>query len=506
MSTQYKNKYPKNQAENLSTFVFGKVQPQATDLEEAVLGALMLDSEALDLVSDVLLPGSFYLESHQNIYAAIISLSAKSQPVDMMTVTEELKRLGTLDAIGGGYYIVELSSRVASAANIEHHARIIAQKHIQRELIRVSTQTIRDAYEDTTDVFNLQDEAETALFEISNGLARNTSRSTTTLVTSVLKNLEVATQAKGLTGVPTGLRRLDILTGGWQSPDLIILAARPGMGKTSLMLLCALEAAKSGVPVQIFSLEMSDTQLMARLVSIVSGVPLEGVLKGRVLVRSETPYLRELTADEWQRIKEAAEFLTTVPIHIDDTAAITLAELKKTSRRAKQKNKVGLVLVDYLQLMRASNDRKGGDLTEETTLISQGLKAIAKTLKIPVIALSQLSRAVETRGGSKRPQLSDLRQSGAIEQDADLVCFLYRPEYYQIMEDETGRSLKGVAEIIIAKHRNGALDDIEVGFESTLARFGDLKTFDAPSAPSTQFPTTTIPRNTAALSGEDVPF
>jgi len=508
MSAPYKQKPNRPSSDGaLSEVMYGKMQPQAIELEEAVLGALMLDREALDLVSDVLSPQTFYLESNQNIYAAILSLSAQSEPIDMLTVTNRMKTLGTLDASGGGYYLVELSNRVASAANIEHHARIIAQKHIQRELIRCCSVGVRDAYEDTTDVFVLQDQIESDLFSISNGLSRNTSKKIGSLVGSVLKNLEVATQSKGVTGVPTGLRRLDILTGGWQNSDLVILAARPGMGKTSLMLLCALEAAKSGVPVQLFSLEMSATQLMARLVSIVSSVPLEGVLKGRALVRTDPPYLRELSPEEWKNIQDACEFLSTMPIHIDDTAAITLAEFRKTARRAKQKNGIGLVLVDYLQLMRADADRRGGNLTEETTEISQGLKAVAKTLNVPVIALSQLSRAVETRGGSKRPQLSDLRQSGSIEQDADMVCFLYRPEYYGILEDETRRSLKGVAEIITAKHRNGATDDIEVGFESTLARFGNL---EQPNA--TQFQTTTtfnplnVPITRPDLDKGDPPF
>lgn len=485
--------------EGLSNFVFGKIQPQAIPLEEAVLGALMLDREALPLVMDILRPESFYVEGHQHIYRAVIKLFERSNPVDLLTVTEELKKAGELDKIGGGYYLVELTNRVASAANIEYHARIIAQKHIQRELINVSTRTIRDAYEDTTDVFNLLDDAEKGLFAITQNNLSRSYESMGTLSGKVLKQIEeLSKKGDGLTGVPTGFTDLDRLTSGWQPSDLIILAARPGMGKTSMVLAVALNAARDfNKGVALFSLEMASTQLVQRLISMESEIPATKFRNGK------------LEDYEWQMLQTTVERLSSVPIFIDDTPGINIFELRAKCRRLKMQHDIQMVIIDYLQLMTGSSEgNRGGNREQEIGSISRALKGLAKELNVPVIALSQLSRAVEVRGGSKRPQLSDLRESGSIEQDADIVSFIYRPEYYQILEDENGQSLKGIAEFIVAKHRNGALDTVRLKFTDTFAKFGNL---DDPSFNGLQDPLTgpfepSVITRQSRMNDEDIPF
>ncbi|MBK8426681.1 MAG: replicative DNA helicase [Lewinellaceae bacterium] len=387
--------------DGLSNYVFGKVQPQAIPLEEAVLGALMLDRDALPMVMDALRPESFYLEAHQHIYRAIIRLFERSNPVDLLTVTEELRKGGDLDKVGGPYYLVELSNRVASAANIEYHARIIAQKHIQRELINVSTKTIKNAYEDTTDVFDLLDEAEKGLFAITQNNLSRSYESMGALSSKVLKLIEeVSKKEDGLTGVPTGFTELDRLTSGWQSSDLIIVAARPGMGKTSFVLAVALNAARDfNKGVALFSLEMASTQLVQRLISMEAEISGSKMRNGK------------LEDYEWQQLQSTVERLNSVPIFIDDTPAINIFELRAKCRRLKQQHDIQLVVIDYLQLMTGGGEStKNGNREQEISSISRALKSLAKELSVPVIALSQLSRAVETRGGSKRPQLSDLRE------------------------------------------------------------------------------------------------
>lgn len=401
-----------NNQESLSNFVFGKVQPQAIPLEEAVLGALMLDREALPMVMDILRPESFYVEGHQHIYRAVIRLFERSNPVDLLTVTEELKKAGELEKVGGGYYLVELSNRVASAANIEYHARIIAQKHIQRELINVSTRTIRDAYEDTTDVFNLLDDAEKGLFAITQNNLSRSYESMGSLSSKVLKQIEeLSKKADGLTGVPTGFTDLDRLTSGWQPSDLIIVAARPGMGKTSFVLAMALNASRDfNKGVAVFSLEMASTQLVQRLISMESEISASKFRTGK------------LEDYEWQMLKTTVERLNTVPIFIDDTPAINIFELRAKCRRLKMQYDIQLVIIDYLQLMTGSSENnRQGNREQEIGSISRALKSLAKELNVPVIALSQLSRAVEVRGGSKRPQLSDLRESGCLTGDTLLI-------------------------------------------------------------------------------------
>lgn len=488
---------------NLSDYVFGKVQPQATDLEAAVLGALMLDKDALAIVMDVVRAESFYVEAHQLIYRAILRLFERSHPIDLLTVTEELKKSGDLEGIGGGYYLVELTNRVGSSANIEYHARIVAQKHIQRELIKVSTNIIRDAYEDTTDVFTLLDDAEQGLFAVTQNNLSRQYESMGELTSKTLKMLEeLKDKEDGLTGVPTGFTDLDRLTSGWQPSDLIIIAARPGMGKTSFVLALARNAAMDfNKGVAVFSLEMASTQLVQRLIS------LEAEISG---MKMRSGKLEEY---EWQQLHTTIERMSEVPIFIDDTPGINVFELRAKCRRLKMQHDIQMIIIDYLQLMTGGGGNKNTNREQEISAISRALKGLAKELNVPVIALSQLSRAVETRGGSKRPMLSDLRESGAIEQDADIVTFIYRPEYYQILEDESGESLKGIAEIIIAKHRNGALDTVKLRFIDHFAKFTnrDDPNFDVFPTSSDPFqspiePSNVITRPSKMNDEEDIPF
>ncbi len=479
-----------------SALQFGKIQPQAIALEEAVLGAIMMDKNALPTVLDILQPASFYVEGHGYIYEAMLRLFEKTHPIDILTVHEELKSEGHIDKTGGPNYLVELTNRVASAANIEYHARIIAQKHIQRELIRASTTIIKDSFDDTKDVFELLDDAERNLFEITQQNLNRGFESVGALAIKAQKQLEeLAKKTEGLTGVPTGFTELDRLTSGWQSSDLIILAARPGMGKTAFTLSLAKNAAMDYQrPVALFSLEMSSIQLVQRLISM------EAEISSRKLRNGQ------LEAHEWQQLHTAVEKLSTVPIYIDDTPAINSFELRAKCRRLKMQHDIQLVVIDYLQLMSGNIDSKrSGTREQEISSISRALKGMAKELNVPVIALSQLSRAVETRGGEKRPMLSDLRESGAIEQDADIVSFIYRPEYYDITESE-GMSLKGIAEIIIAKHRNGALDTVKLRFIDHFAKFANLDEFDFSSLTDDMDPGDNIITRPSKMNEDDIPF
>jgi replicative DNA helicase len=442
----------------------GKMPPQAVSLEEAVLGALMLNRDAVSMVIDILKPNSFYLESHGTVYQAIQNLFEKSQPVDLLTVTEELKRMGELEQAGGPYFLVELTNRVGSTANVEFHARLVAEKFLQRELIRVSTNIIRDAYEDTTDVFDLLDRAEQNLFAVAEQNLGKGVQQMGSLMTKAFKQLEELSGKKdGLTGVPSGFSALDRLTSGWQPSDLIIVAARPGMGKTSFTLAVARNAAvdyKKGVA--FFSLEMSSVQLVNRLISMEAELSSETLRQGK------------LPKEEITLLQKRLEGLGEAPIFIDDTPGLNVFELRAKCRRLKMQHDIQLIVIDYLQLMTATTENRGSNREQEISTISRSLKALAKELNVPVIALSQLSRQVEVRGGNKKPQLSDLRESGAIEQDADIVSFIYRPEYYNILEDDEGNSVKGIAEIIVAKHRNGSTDTVQLKWDGQYARFGDL--------------------------------
>ena len=463
---------------DLSTMVYGKVPPQAKDLEEAVLGAIMLEKSAFDTVVEILKPECFYLEANQRIYRAMQGLQQKNQPIDILTVVEELRMREELDLVGGPYYVTRLTNAVVSSANIETHSRIILQKFIQRELIRISGEIIGDAYEDSTDVFDLLDDAESKLFEITNNhLRKNFDSIDTVLVKTVQRIEDMRHRNEDITGVPSGFPSLDHITYGWQNTDLIILAARPSVGKTAFALNLARNAAldpRKKTPVAVFSLEMSAGQLVQRILSAESEIWLEKIARGKL----EEHEMKQLYAKGIQRLAQA-------PIFIDDTAALNIFELRAKCRRLKNKHNVGLIIIDYLQLMSGTNDRNS-NREQEISRISRDLKGLAKELQVPIIALSQLSREVEKRKeGNKIPQLSDLRESGAIEQDADMVMFLYRPEYYDITANEFGESNKGETHVRIAKHRNGSLENIKLRALLHIQKFTEMEgdDFSTPGLP-----------------------
>ena len=444
----------------------GKIPPQALDLEEAVLGAMMIDKKGVDDIIDILHPEAFYKEAHQLIYEAIFTLFQNSEPVDLRTVANQLKKTGYLEAVGGDFYLIGLTQKVASTAHIEFHARIILQKYIQRKLISISSEIIEEAYDETIDVFDLLDDAESKLFEVTQGNLKKGSEDAQGLVSQAIKKIQEISNKQGMSGVATGFNRLDELTSGWQPSDLIILAARPGMGKTAFVLSMAKNMAIDfDEPVAVFSLEMSSVQLITRMISSETGISSGKLRKGN------------LEPHEWEQLNVKVKNLSKAPIFIDDTPSLSIFDLRAKARRLASQHGIKVIIIDYLQLMTAGTAQKGGGNREqEISTISRNLKALAKELNIPVIALSQLSRAVETRGGSKRPLLSDLRESGAIEQDADIVSFIYRPEYYGLTEwdDEERTPCEGQAEFIVAKHRNGGLDNIRLKFTGHLAQFSNL--------------------------------
>lgn len=450
----------------------GKIPPQAIDLEEAVLGAMMIDKKGVDEIIDILHSNVFYKEAHKHIYDAVVKLFETSEPIDLLTISSQLKKDQKLDVIGGDFYLIQLTKKVSSSAHIEFHARIILQKYIQRSLIKISSEIIEDAYDETTDVFDLLDSAEAKLYEVTQGNIKKSSETAQSLVIQAKKKIEEISNKEGLSGIPSGFDRLDKLTSGWQPSDLIIIAARPGMGKTALTLSMARNVAvNSNIPVAFFSLEMSSIQLITRLISSETGLSSEKLRTGK------------LEKHEWEQLNVKVKSLESAPLFIDDTPSLSIFDLRAKARRLASQHGIRLIVIDYLQLMTAGGSQKGGGNREqEISTISRNLKALAKELEVPVIALSQLSRAVETRGGSKRPLLSDLRESGAIEQDADIVSFIYRPEYYKIDEwdDDERTPTAGQGELIIAKHRNGGLENIRLKFIGHLGKFDNLDDFDSP--------------------------
>ncbi|MGS2740133.1 replicative DNA helicase [Sinomicrobium sp. M5D2P17] len=449
----------------------GKIPPQALELEEVVLGAMMIDKKGVDAVIDILHPDAFYKEAHRSIYEAVVKLFENTEPIDLLTVSSQLKKDGKLEQIGGDYYLIQLTQKVSSSAHIEFHARIILQKFIQRSLIKISSEIIEEAYDETTDVFDLLDSAEAKLYEVTQGNIKKSSETAQSLVMQAKKKIEEISNKEGLSGIPSGFDRLDKLTSGWQPSDLIIVAARPGMGKTALTLSMARNiAVNSDIPVAFFSLEMSSVQLITRLISSETGLSSEKLRTGK------------LEKHEWEQLNVKVKSLEKAPLFIDDTPSLSIFDLRAKARRLASQHGIRMIIIDYLQLMTAGGTQKGGNREQEISTISRNLKALAKELDVPVIALSQLSRAVETRGGSKRPLLSDLRESGAIEQDADIVAFIYRPEYYKIEEwdDEERTPTQGQGEFIVAKHRNGGLENIRLKFIGHLGKFDNLDDFDSP--------------------------
>ncbi len=449
----------------------GKIPPQAVDLEEVVLGAMMIDKKGVDEVIDILHPDVFYKDAHRYIYEGIFKLFESSEPVDLLTVSSQLKKDGRLETIGGDFYLIKLTQKVASSAHIEFHARIILQKYIQRSLIKISNEIIEEAYDEGTDVFDLLDSAESKLYDVTQGNLKRSAETAQNLVIQAKKRIEEIANKEGLSGVPSGFDKLDKLTSGWQPSDLIIIAARPGMGKTALTLSMAKNmSVNSGIPVAFFSCEMSSVQLITRLISSETGLSSEKLRTGK------------LEKHEWEQLNVKVKALEKAPLFIDDTPSLSIFDLRAKARRLASQHGIKMIIIDYLQLMTAGGTQKGGNREQEISTISRNLKALAKELNVPVIALSQLSRAVETRGGSKRPLLSDLRESGAIEQDADIVSFIYRPEYYKIDEwdDEERTPTQGQGELIVAKHRNGGLENIRLKFIGNLGKFDNLDDFDSP--------------------------
>lgn len=456
-----KNLKPKKVAGSLSSIDYGKLPPQAVDLEEAVLGALMLEKDAFTAVSDLLKEEVFYKPNHQKVYQAINELNKEGEPIDILTVTNKLKALGNLDLIGGPYFIAQLTSRVGSAANIEYHCRILIEKFIKRELIRISSEVTNKSFEDSSDVFDVLDFAEQNLFDVSQGNLNRANTRMSDLLHEAIQNIEDKDGDEKNSGVPSGFHELDEVTGGWQQSNLIIVASRPGMGKTAFALALARNAAIDyKKPVAIFSLEMEAVELVNRMISMETGLESDKLRKGK------------LSQKDWNQLHTNISLLSEAPIFINDTPGLAIMEFRSIARRLKQQNDVSLIIIDYLQLMRGTSDNKGMR-EQEISMISRSLKVIAKELRVPIIALAQLSRKVEETA-DKRPLLSHLRESGAIEQDADMVCMLYRPEYYGIHQDAAGNPTDGMAQLIIAKNRHGSLRDINLGFMASQTKFHNL--------------------------------
>ncbi len=458
------NKYNRNKNKpDANAALTGRIMPQDKEVEEAVLGALMLEKDAYTTVCDILRPESFYEPSHKLIYEAIQNLGAAQRPIDMLTVIEQLRLNGTLEQAGGPVQISELTSRVLSGANVEFHARIVAQKYLARELISFATSIEEKAFDESNDVDDLMQEAEGKLFEISQ---RNVKKDVTqidpVIGQAIAQIQSAANRTSGLSGLETGYKKLDALTSGWQNSDLIIIAARPAMGKTAFVLSMAKNMAVNfNTPVAIFSLEMSNLQLVNRMISNVCELEGQKIKSG------------QLSPLEWDQLMSRVKHLYSSPLYIDDTPSLSIFELRTKARRLVREHQVKIIIIDYLQLMNASG-MKFGSREQEVSMISRSLKQLAKELNIPIIALSQLNRSVESREGrdGKRPQLSDLRESGAIVQDADIVCFIHRPEYYtKSGEDAQGNDIRGLAEFIVAKHRSGSVDDVKMRFRARFARF-----------------------------------
>jgi replicative DNA helicase len=447
----------------------GRVPPHATDVEQSVLGALLLERDAIPKAVEILTEQSFYSTKHRRIFAAVTVLFEKSSPVDLITLTEELRRREQLEEIGGAYYLTELTTQVASAANVEYHARIIAEKYLLREMIETMTTLVGEAYDPSSDAFELLDKAEADIFQISDTQMRRPAVSMSDVIKTTLQQLEaIHGKEGGITGVPSGFSRLDEYTSGWQRSDLIIVAARPSMGKTAFSLTCARNAAlhpQNPTGVAIFSLEMGAEQLAQRLLTSEARIDAQAARTGR------------MKDHDWQKLARAAGRLSAAPIFIDDTPGLSVLELRAKCRRLKAEHDIGLIIVDYMQLMQGTPNSRQANREQEIAHISRSLKSLAKELNVPVVALSQLSRAVESRGGDKRPQLSDLRESGSIEQDADVVCFIYRAERYGITVDESGNSTEGLADVIIGKQRNGPIGSVQLAFVNQYARFENLTTY-----------------------------
>lgn len=463
------NQTPKPRKRKLPTDLMpsemGKLPPQAIELEEAVLGAMLLEKEAVESVITILTPEAFYKEQNGRVYKAIVSIYRRSEPVDILTVTQELHKSGELEFTGGAYYVSQLTNRVASSANVEFHARIILQKQLARELIMINTNGIKKAYDPEQDVFELFSDQTLEVESLLGNIQKSDISSIGDLHYEFIKESVQVFENGTSNGVPTGYKGFDKFMGGWQKSELIIVGGRPGMGKTAFALCSAYKIAiRHNIPTAFFSLEMPKIQLVARINAARSELDLNDVVK-----------MKLGSMDKIQQMNADNEILFKAPLYIDDTPGLSLLDLRSKARQLVAKQGVKIIFIDYLQLMTSGLNIQMRE--QELAHISRGLKMLAKELNIPVVALCQLSRATENRpGGSKKPQLSDLRESGAIEQDADMVIFPYRPEYYNIEEYECeGRMIptKNLISGVIAKHRNGGLGEIFMGFINEYAKLTD---------------------------------
>ena len=476
----------------------GKLPPQALELEASVIGALMIEKEAFSSITDLLRPESFYSDQHRHIFEAVQALSAKDAPIDVLSVAEQLKQTGKLEQAGGVIYLSDLTRRVASAAHIRYHAQIIAQKATARDLITAACQIEEKGYDETQDVDELVEEATAKIFEISQRAQKRDVTHIYPVITEAFDRMHKASENEGnISGIPSGFTELDKITSGWQKSDLVIIAARPAMGKTAFVLSMAKNIAVDfNIPVAIFSLEMSNVQLVNRLIMNVCEIEGNKIRNGR------------LTKAEWDKLDNSIGVLQSAPIYVDDTPGLSVFELQSKARKLVKEHGIQLIIIDYLQLMNA-NGMSFGSREQEVSIISRNLKGLAKELDVPVIALSQLSRAVEKRDSSnsnvdgKKPLLSDLRESGAIEQDADMVCFIHRPEYYKLYDDGNGKDLRGLGQIIVAKHRNGATDEIWLRFIGKYTRFQNEDTaFDESLYTDVQYETKRSKLNSMPLESE----
>jgi len=441
----------------------GKLPPQAQELEDSVLGALMIEKDAYGTVADLLRPEVFYKDQNRMVFEAIRALASKDEPIDILSVSEKLKTLGTLEKAGGAVYLADLTRRIASTAHLRYHAQIIANKATARDLIAMAARIEEKGFDETQDVDELMQEAEAGIFEISQRAQKRDVTQIDPVIEEAFRRMEnAAKNTCSISGIPSGFHALDKITSGWQSPDLIIIAARPAMGKTAFVLSMAKHmAVDRDIPVAIFSLEMSNVQLVNRLIMNVCELEGDRIKTGK------------MTKEETRRLNTKINIMKGKPLFLDDTPSLSIFELRSKARKLVHDYGVKIIIIDYLQLMNAQGS-SFGSREQEVSIISRNLKALAKELDIPIIALSQLNRGVEARQGveGKTPQLADLRESGAIEQDADLVCFIHRPEYYHLYnDDKTGKDLRGLAQIIVAKHRNGATDNIWLRFRGKYAKF-----------------------------------
>ena len=452
-----------NQIKNLEFMGLesGRKPPQAIDIEEAVLGSLLLEPNSVADVIDVLVPECFYKEANRKIFKAISALAMRHDAVDIYTVAEELKKTDDLELVGGPYYLSQLSMKIGAAAHLDYHTKILVQKYIQRELISISYEVQKEAYDDATGVDDLLDNTQQKIFTLADRNMKRETQSVQDVINEAIDDLQsVQMREDGLSGVPSGYTGIDRVTLGWQPSDLVIIAARPSMGKTAFVLTMARNmAVEHNVPVAFFSLEMASKQLVKRFMISETGLSADKIKGGK-----------KLELYEWEQLNVRLNALSQAPLYIDDTPSLSIYEFRSKARRLVSSAGVKMIIIDYLQLMSGPPELKAMR-EQEVSAISRSLKAIAKELDVPILALSQLSRAVETRGGAKRPQLSDLRESGAIEQDADIVMFIHRPDYYGMTEDP---SQAGLTDIIIAKHRNGAVCDVKMKFRNSEVRFVDV--------------------------------